>query len=75
MTTTRTELSAATAAMARGKSRQRSMPMALRASGRSSQTVATCSSCSSVKTGESKVVLSAMERRLSGLVGTTEGVH
>ena len=73
MTTARTELSAETAAMARGKSRQRSMPIALRASGRSSQTVATCSSCSSVKTGESKVVLSAMERRLSGPDGTTEG--
>ena len=59
-TTTRTEESADTASMARGRSRQRSTPMALRASGRSSQTVATVSSTSMLRTGDSKLAISPM---------------
>ena len=56
-TTTRTSLSSPTACMARGRSRQRSSPMALRASGRSSHTVATASWRSMVRTGDSNVAL------------------
>ena len=55
-TTTRTSVSSLTTCMARGRSRQRSGPMALRASGRSSHTVATASCCSMLRTGEAKVV-------------------
>ena len=56
-TTARTDASEPTAAMARGRSRHRSVPMALRASGRSSHTVATASSCSMLSTGDSNCAI------------------
>ena len=64
MTTARTAGSASTAAMARGRSCHRSRPMALRASARSSHTVATPSSCSMLKTGDANPAISPMTRRL-----------
>ena len=60
-TTARTSLSPESTAMARGRSRHRSTPMALRASGRSSHRVATPSSPASMRsTGDSKSTISPM---------------
>ena len=75
ITTARTSASPLTAAIARGRSRHRSMPMALRASGRSSHTVATCSSCSMLSTGESKFAMSPMWTKANRLVGDLEADH
>ncbi len=66
-TTARTVVSPLTAAMARGRSRHRSVPMALRASGRSSHTVATDSSCSMLSTGDSNVAISSMAPKIASL--------
>ena len=59
--------------MARGRSRQRSTPMALRASGRSSHTVATESSTSMLSTGDSKLAISPMAARLTPSPGAQRG--
>ncbi len=59
-TTTRTASSSLSAPMARGRSRHRSTPMALRASGRSNHSVATVSSTSMLSTGDSKSAIFPM---------------
>ena len=73
MTTARTAVSPVSTAMAAGRSRHRSTPMALRASGRSSHSVATSPSCSIVSTGDSNRAVSSISPTLTALLGSQVG--